>query len=555
MNKIPRKNQFNALTAMRKVIKGIICQPTGAGKTDIEIWSILEEIKSRNYGFCVCVLIGPKIILMQQHRKDVSNSLIPQMSGNGEIKFLAVHSGSEDSTEFDEECSEYGLAELGLENTTSSNVIIKEIQSAQQFNYPIILLSTYHSANRIITALAELELKAAIVNHDEAHHLGGEESNGQFSSLPQEFEQVCEKQFFFTATPVRTKSKNGTGMDNAKFGGLIEDAYYKPANAIIDGYILRPRVMLISVDGEKPKADKNTNEFLDDKNLADISALIDGFDALRKSHDGKIAPKLLCTMRGRKHLRGITSSERFKEYCSLRPNLHTFEIISGHSQYTWGGAVLDGRHVKERKEFLTKLNEITSNPLNEVIIFHYDILTEGIDISGITGVMLFRQLNKTKLIQLLGRAARIYTVKDKSKYGMDDNSRICREFQETGILKTGEDFDHNKWVKPYAWIIIPTYGELGEDLSCFTYDMIEELRSFNFDPYKDIIVPQAGSNKPAQTIEQIGASEEKVKVQKLNDEIDKMIVKCEDAEYADRIGKEMEKIRKEENYWCNFIEF
>ena len=42
------------------------------------------------------------------------------------------------------------------------------------------------------------------------------------------------------------------------------------------------------------------------------------------------------------------------------------------------------------------------------MIFHYDILSEGIDVDGITGVFLMRNLGLAKLLQTIGRAIRVY---------------------------------------------------------------------------------------------------------------------------------------------------
>ena len=42
------------------------------------------------------------------------------------------------------------------------------------------------------------------------------------------------------------------------------------------------------------------------------------------------------------------------------------------------------------------------------MIFHYDILSEGIDVPGITGVCLMRNLGLAKLLQTIGRAVRLF---------------------------------------------------------------------------------------------------------------------------------------------------
>ena len=43
----------------------------------------------------------------------------------------------------------------------------------------------------------------------------------------------------------------------------------------------------------------------------------------------------------------------------------------------------------------------------DAILFHYDILTEGIDLPAITGVLPLRDLPLIKLIQNVGRSVRL----------------------------------------------------------------------------------------------------------------------------------------------------
>jgi superfamily II DNA or RNA helicase len=45
---------------------------------------------------------------------------------------------------------------------------------------------------------------------------------------------------------------------------------------------------------------------------------------------------------------------------------------------------------------------------DNALIFHYDIISEGIDIDGITGVVINRNMTLSKLLQTIGRAVRKY---------------------------------------------------------------------------------------------------------------------------------------------------
>jgi superfamily II DNA or RNA helicase len=66
------------------------------------------------------------------------------------------------------------------------------------------------------------------------------------------------------------------------------------------------------------------------------------------------------------------------------------------------GAKINGVKIR-REQFLEELKNRTN-----CLIFHYDILSEGIDVDGITGVCLMRNLGLAKLLQTIGRAVRTY---------------------------------------------------------------------------------------------------------------------------------------------------
>jgi superfamily II DNA or RNA helicase len=68
------------------------------------------------------------------------------------------------------------------------------------------------------------------------------------------------------------------------------------------------------------------------------------------------------------------------------------------------GAMVNGVKIKNKEKFVEELKN-----RDNCLIFHYDILSEGIDVDGITGVCLMRELSLAKLLQTVGRALRSKT--------------------------------------------------------------------------------------------------------------------------------------------------
>ncbi|MCP4483813.1 MAG: hypothetical protein GY823_04535, partial [Flavobacteriaceae bacterium] len=110
-----------------------------------------------------------------------------------------------------------------------------------------------------------------------------------------------------------------------------------------------------------------------------------------------------------------------------------------------------------------------SNPNQELIVIHFDILTEGIDVPGLTGVLFLRDLKKSKFIQTLGRVARL---------DVYDRNLIDKK------VITPDELD--KMSKPYAWVIIPSVMVEDVDKLANLRSLISELRDFGFNPKEDI---------------------------------------------------------------------
>jgi len=112
----------------------------------------------------------------------------------------------------------------------------------------------------------------------------------------------------------------------------------------------------------------------------------------------------------------------------------------------------------KKYKLLRKLKEL--KPEEECIVFHVDMIGEGIDVPGITGVMPFRNCEMSKFVQNIGRAARLHT-EDRKKFYKGD-------------IKPSEP---SKYIKPYSWVIIPTFLVDSEGFADRFRSIIQKLRN------------------------------------------------------------------------------
>jgi hypothetical protein len=114
-----------------------------------------------------------------------------------------------------------------------------------------------------------------------------------------------------------------------------------------------------------------------------------------------------------------------------------------------------------------------------MLILHYDILAEGIDVPGITGIMPLRTLGKSKFLQTFGIAARL-------------------DYEDRGRIETGEisPNDLEQMIKPYAWVIVPTIIHEDADSKEHISNLITELRDYGFKPSEDIVSTDSKNGRP-----------------------------------------------------------
>jgi len=400
--------------------------------------------------------MSPRILLSNQLLNEVRLDL--ETINNVDAQYLVVHSGGADKRSNEDIKTSRALGHpfrMTMGGTTKA-VIKDAYDKAVAEKVNLIISSTYHSAERIIQAGIPVE----ILYCDEAHYLVREDFSWIVSTP-----FTAKRTYFFTATTRDTPSAEGMGMNNTSlFGDIL---YSEVPAALIDvGEMVRPRMHLVALD-HSPTKDE-----------ADALAVSEAF----RQHSGmvNIGAKLLVVAKdGSDHLDSLVTNDELQELKARTPSLRIFDISSKF------GPRIDAVKVS-KKVFLNTLQSLKTD--DKAIIIHKDILAEGIDVPGISGIMPFGSLKKSKFLQTLGRATRLYGI---------DRDRLY----SGNMLPT----ELKKFVKPYAWLIIPTYGEIGQDLKVELQNYVRDMREYGFSPSEYIVIVEARGEGVAKEIRKVTA--------------------------------------------------
>jgi len=434
--------------------------PTGTGKTFVQAAIIAKSIFTNDGKFGVYVINAPRIMLSYQLLKEVYTFLT---NSGIDARYMSVHSGGSNDIEdlenirIDANYNEGTNIQFSqIENGTSPTIIREFVEKGRVGDLPVILFSTYNSAERINDAIPEVELE--LVMNDESQYLVQEQFYNIINILN------YKRCYFFTATTIHTPSDKGRGMNNVdSYGEIIYNM--TPIQAIDMGKMVRPRMQFITGGAGKVYTKEDF-----DTSFGKVIA--ESFAQHNYAIGHFIKAKMLISVKG------IGDIERFfqsKEYSLLiRSGVKIYAVASDEKI----GNNINGEKVS-RREFLNRLKEDGKNISQEIIILHYDILAEGIDVPGISGIMPLRTLGKAKFLQTFGRGARL---------DIEDRKNI-----ESGKLKV---HDLDNFNKPYAWVIVPTILHEDADSKQHIGQLITELRDYGFKPSEDIIVTDSKNGLP-----------------------------------------------------------
>lgn len=446
MNKLYNYQQ-DAVNQTETNQKGIFVLPTGTGKTMIQA-SLIEKFIGQANQFKMFVVNAPRIILTYQ----LLNEIYTYMVQRGiECRYHFVHSGSPlDISEMEQLriLTDIPFSQIG--STTSSIELTEVMEKTRRLNIPLIIFSTYHSADRIELARRIINQPIDMVLNDEAHYL----VQDRFYDIIDMIQ--TKRKYFFTATMRVNTSEEGRGMNNVSTYG---DVIYRllPREAIEMGKMVRPRIHLVTTNGVRTDEDfdKSLNKVIHNSFKTQAEYF--------KTNHPNIVPKIIVATRGSSDIKNFLGSN---EYNLLRQmGVEIFAISSNEE------IANDINGVKvNRQVFLKKIKEVGKDNNKMMLVLHYDILTEGIDVPGLTSCMPIRNLNKSRFIQTLGRCSRL-----------DSEDR---RMLESGEISWGDIDEMNK---PYAYIILPELTLTHKDDMAEMKQFVLELRDYDFNPSEDIV--------------------------------------------------------------------
>ena len=389
-----RTHQSQIVETMQHTTKGQILVPTGGGKTICMIVDAMNQMQSlwdydkntrRFTEPITTVVVAPRILLAQQLCDDfLSHSF-------DNVAVLHVHS-----------------AKTRHQTTTNS----KEIYDFAVTNWKRhkLIFTTYHSLHRV----QESKINVDTIYFDEAHN----STQKNFIESVEYYSMYAKRCYFFTATPKHSRTPLKAGMNDEDIYGKVIAQIPAP-DLIRQGYIIPPKVSSCkySNEMEQPERDKNV--------LLQILKTEDRMD------------KVLVTAKSTKDIASLLTRTSFQLECKEILGYSVMWITSKH------GAIIDGKKV-HRHTFFDTMNKWGDDPDKKFIMFHHSILSEGMNVRGLSACILMRNLDYITMAQTIGRVIRLHK---------EDANDI-----KHGIINAG---DVDNYRKSFGKMFVPVYNNVG----------------------------------------------------------------------------------------------
>ena len=395
-----RPHQQRALDALSRNAFGQIIVPTGGGKTLVMILDALRRFRESTTPLTI-VVCAPRILLAEQ----LSSEFLEYIDC---ANVLHVHSG---------ETHHYSSTKP--EKISQWNMLVKDEHQ--------LIFTTYNSLRRI----NESNIRVDVTYYDEAHNAT---KKNFFVSVA---ECNAKNYYYFTATPKHKKSAFDTGMNNSiVFGNVLETV---PAPELVqNGSILPPTVVIHEVDFERQKGLTAASD--------DAQTLLDIIDDLDE-HTGS---KVLVAAPNSKVLWEAISKTTLLDDLEERG----YDVLHITSKY---GAYVNRKKVN-REQFFDTFNVWGKDPDRKFVIFHYSILSEGINVHGLTHTVLMRNLNVVEMAQTIGRVIRL-------------NHQDAEDIA-TGKIAAGQ---FNLYRKPTGFVTVPVFKNYGKKTQARLEDLIHTV--------------------------------------------------------------------------------
>ena len=350
-----RPHQQRAFHAMQENNAGKIIIPTGGGKTYVMIADSYKHL--RDSGPQTIVVVAPRILLANQLCEEFM-----QFIHSSKVHVCHAHSG-----------------ETHYFSSTNPDKIALFNNTARTAGESCIIFTTYHSLGRVVDSGIDI----STIYFDEAHN---GTAKGFFVAV-YATAQIAKRRYYFTATPKTGRGQSlARGMNNTDvYGNTLCNV---PAQELIEaGAIVPPKIVPFETNRVRNK--HNAHE-VDADNLKDMFEQLDVFQK----------PKVLVSAPSSKVLGNMLGQTDILEYFKNKG----YDVMHITSKF---GAVINGTKVG-REQFFQTLQDWGADDSKQFVIFHYSILSEGINVPGLTHTIMLRNLPIIEMAQTIGRVIRVH---------------------------------------------------------------------------------------------------------------------------------------------------
>lgn len=236
-----------------------------------------------------------------------------------------------------------------------------------------LIFTTYHSLHRIQQSGIDVDT----IYFDEAHN----SVKRNFFGPTEYFSYHSKRSYFFTATRRTSTTITKPGMNDREIYGDIICQVSAP-ELVEGGYIVAPKVKIIEM--EQVEKDAITPNLERNNILYSIDTL-----ALNK---------VLVCAKTTKQLVNVFKTDFAQQ---LKDSGYSYLYITSKT-----GAVIDGKKVT-REEFFNVLNAWGKDSEKKFVVLHRSILSEGVNVSQLEGVVFMRNMNSIEMTQSIGRVLRL----------------------------------------------------------------------------------------------------------------------------------------------------
>ena len=342
-----RPHQQRGLDAMLSNAIGQVLIPTGGGKTLIAIQDAVRRFSIKVPR--TIVVVAPRILLAEQ----LSSEYLEHITN---ANVLHVHSG-----------------ETRHFSTTKSERIKLFVDMCQTVREHVIIFTTYNSLRRVMESGIDVDT----IYFDEAHN----SVKRNFFPATEYFSNKADRCYYFTATRKTSITINKPGMNDVQVYGNIICRVSAP-ELVDGGYIVAPKVKVIEMD----KVDKKSvTPYLESNNI--LSTI-----------DELSIDKVLVCAKTTRQLQNLFLTDFAQQ---LTDRGYSYLYITSKT-----GAIIDGVKVS-REKFFEVLNAWGRQSDKKFVVLHRSILSEGINISQLEGVIFMRNMDTIEMTQSIGRVLRL----------------------------------------------------------------------------------------------------------------------------------------------------